>query len=78
MRRVFDQHSDEGKYHLEIHYSVTAKRWEWSVFEIRPKNAVFSGDSGTLEDAQKSASASIGVTVGVLWRDIGPATELPD
>jgi hypothetical protein len=77
MARVFAQHADAGKYHLETRYGgIEPLPWEWFVI-LKPDKTVFSGDSKTLEGAKTSAGSAVGLGVAQ-WKDIGPAIELPD
>jgi hypothetical protein len=79
MARAFAQHADAGQYHVEIRYVDGApKPWESMVFQKKKTScAIFSGQSDDLEDAKKSASASIGLSAAQ-WTSIGPPIELPD
>jgi hypothetical protein len=73
--RVFAQHANAGKFHLETRYA--SKRWEWAVFKQKGGPAMFSGAAVSLESAKQSAAAAIGVKE-THWMDIGPAIELAD
>lgn len=76
MARIFAQHADAGLYHLETRY-CEPNRWEWMVFEAGRKGVAFSGDAATLEAAKKNAADAVGLSF-VIWKNIGPAIELPE
>ena len=77
MARIFAQHADAGQYQLETRF--VANQWKWMATETESKEAKFSGDATTLEDAKKAAAASIGYEhARFAWHDIGPPIELPD
>jgi len=76
MAKVFAQHAQAGKYHLETRY-VEAGRWEWFAKASERKLPEFSGDAETLEGAMQSACHSIGLGFAD-WMPIGPAIEVPE
>ena len=79
MAKVFAQHAEAGKYHLETRY-IEPRRWEWFVLDARQTSkTVFSGDAETLEAAMRNAAANAGLyPETVKWRPIGQQVEIPD
>jgi hypothetical protein len=76
MARVFAEHAQAGKYHLETRY-VEPGRWEWFAKPSQRKLPAFSGDAKTLDSAKQAACHSIGRAFAD-WKPIGPAIEVPD
>ena len=78
MATVYAQHATVGKYHLET--TFVDGQWEWGAVPIRhtagQRLPEFAGVAKTLEDAKKSAAASIGLS-RAQWLSIGPVIEVP-
>jgi hypothetical protein len=70
------QHAAAGEYHLETFYAEG--QWGWKAVAIRDKNLPeYTGDSKTLNEAKRSAMASIGL-MQANWTGIGPLFDIPD
>ena len=70
------QHAAAGEYHLETFYAEG--HWGWKAVAIGNKKLPeHTGTSTTLDEAKKSAMASIGLRQAN-WIAIGPFFDIPD